>query len=217
MFAMQWEKIYERGEQLNEYPYTEVVAFLHQYKKSNGGLNMLDVGSGPGDHAALFASQGFYVDAFDASQTAIDFAKDKYGEYENLKFFCNMTDDFVGTINYDLVLDRLCTSQTGFKSTKSFYSRLTQSLNSGASIFWQGFCSDNSGKSFALNHNLDEGYWDEFSGGQFAGLGCTTFFTIKDVEAIFKDYDLVDIREIANINHCTNYKANYWQIQAIYR
>jgi len=215
MFAAEWESIYQKGEQLNAYPYTEVVSLLHRFKSHNTTGNILDVGCGSGVHAELFAKFGFNVDAFDGSRAAIDFAKKKYQEIEEINFFEMTTDSFMSDTKYDLVLDRLCTSQTGLLSTKNFYKNIKVNLNTGATIFWKGFCYDNSGKEFAQFFDKNNGYWDDFTDGEFKGLGCTTFFTISDVESIFDGYELKDIKEISDKNYKTKYLANHWQVEAV--
>lgn len=214
MFATEWESLYQKGEQLNAFPYTEVVSFLHKYKKIMPEGNVLDVGCGSGVHAALFAEYGFTVDAFDASQSAIEFAKSKYKDFSRINFVTSTTDDFVPVIQYDLVLDRLCTSQTGLLSTKRFYDRLAQYLNTDGTVFWQGFCDTNSGKNYADFYDAENGYWDNFSGGEFEDLGCTTFFTPSDVESVFEKYELIEFREISDKNQKSGYLRNHWYVEA---
>jgi SAM-dependent methyltransferase len=212
MFSEKWDVIYGNGEQLNEYPYNEVVSFFKRYKDQLSGKNALDVGCGSGVHAVMLAKYGLSVTAFDASRVAVDYAIDKYQTYKNLRFIRSTTTDFNADVMYDLVIDRLCTSQTGIFATKAFYESLYTKLNGGAYLFWQGFCSDNSGKKFAKTHNKEFGYWDEFTDGKFKNIGATTFYSDENISDIFSKYDIVEKYVYSMKNQINNYDHNYWQL-----
>ena len=64
-----WESVYAAGQQLNRYPYDEVVSFTERYgsRRPLSGLQGLDVGCGSGVHAHFLAQEGMDVTAFDGS------------------------------------------------------------------------------------------------------------------------------------------------------
>jgi hypothetical protein len=91
---------------------------------------------------------------------------------------------------------------------------LTNYINADGIVFWQGFCDTNSGKSYARFHDEKNGYWDNFSDGEFKDLGCTTFFSVSDVESVFEKYDLIEFREISDKNLKSGYLRNHWYVEA---
>ena len=187
---------------------------MHSYDFQSADAAALDVGCGSGVHSNLMVQFGFKVDAFDASLNVINYARKKYSLEKNIRFIHSTTDKFNFTKRYDLVIDRLCTSQTGLRSTKDFYNKLRVNLNASAKIFWQGFCYDNSGRDFAKTYNELEGYWTNFSGGEFEKLGCTTFYHKQDVLDIFSGYDITTLEEVSAFDHINSYKRNHWQVIA---
>lgn len=212
MFSKDWDRIYGKGEQLNAYPYTEVVSFLHRYQMKDVKGIALDVGCGSGVHSELMAKIGFKVDAFDASSIVIDYARKKYFSEKAINFVYSTTENFNFLHRYDLVVDRLCTSQTGKRATKNFYDKLSNYLFDNSVLFWQGFCDDNSGRDFAQSYDATDGFWSDFTGGEFKDLGCTTFYSKDDVLEIFKNYEILEFEKVSIIDQLTNYRKNHWQV-----
>lgn len=104
-----WENIYAAGEQLNRYPYAEVVSFMKRLSrdKSLVGATALDVGCGSGVHSNFLANEGMNVLAFDGSPSAIKHAGALHG-HPNIEYQTSNLVDFRPTAHqFSLVVDRL--------------------------------------------------------------------------------------------------------------
>jgi SAM-dependent methyltransferase len=210
-----WEIIYKNKEQLNMYPYTEVVSFFIQNYKNHNIIapKALDVGCGSGVHSAFLADFGFEVKAIDHSEYGIKNAKNLFPN-KNIEYITSSFKNFTSNYKFDFVLDRLSTSHTNYNETKSFYKKIIKNLNDKAKILWFGFSDDNSGK--LLGEKNSEGGWQNFRSGIFQELGQVEFFTIEDVKKIFKDFTIQNIEYNSKINMLTKNNHSYWKVEVVY-
>ena len=112
MTDLSWEGIYSSGQQLNRYPFSEVVSFFFRNRPTTSGdrPRALDVGCGSGVHSAFFASQGFDVLGIDFSPSAIDAARAAYSD-PSITFQAADFETFdPGDQMFDLVVDRCATT-----------------------------------------------------------------------------------------------------------
>ena len=74
-----WNNIYSRKEQLNQYPFTDIISFcMKNFKIGNKKvMYALDVGTGSGVHSYFLTKFGFKVHGIDGSKYAINYAKKK--------------------------------------------------------------------------------------------------------------------------------------------
>ena len=213
MTDLSWEGIYASGQQLNRYPFSEVVSFFFRNRPTTSGERprALDVGCGSGVHSAFLASHGFNVLAIDFSPSAIDAASAAYPE-PSITFQAADFEAFdPGDKKFDLVVDRCATTHSSVPIAEGFYQRLKSSLRPGARLFWQGFAWDNSGRE--LGSDNGDGSWSDFSGGVFAPLGRTAFFREDDVRQVFAGYRIAALRHLSDRNITTNYNHTSWIVE----
>lgn len=74
---MEWDKIYQKGKQLNRYPFSDIVSLIFKMKQAKPNLKVLELGCGAGNNVVFMASEGVSVAGIDISKTAIDFAKSR--------------------------------------------------------------------------------------------------------------------------------------------
>ena len=210
----EWNTIYSRGEQLNRYPFAEVVSFVFRNRPSSQAEDLfaLDVGCGSGVHSAFLADQGYKVLGIDSSEAAISAAKVAYRRDEIQFAQVGFGDFDAGDWKFDLVVDRCSTTHSSISTTERFFERLQSWLNPGARVFWQGFAWDNSGRE--LGSESDDGSWTDFSSGVFAPLGRTAFFKENDVRRIFDKYQLRSLRHLSDCNVDTKYDHTSWIVEA---
>ena len=205
-----WEQIYSSGQQLNRYPYTEVVSFFFGAGLHRSGGHALDVGCGSGMHCLMLAENGFTVTGFDGSHAVIEQAQKIHG-HDNISYRQSFFEDFdPGDERYDLVVDRLSSSQTSPVVVKDLYSRLRSQMNDNSYVFWQGFDWDNSGRSFG--EQQDDGSFDNFTGGVFEQYGKTGFYKQEDLAGTFPDYKIEDLALVSRDDKGASYRHSYWEV-----
>ncbi len=209
-----WEQIYASGQQLNRYPYSEVVSFFFRHRSGlpTAGAKALDVGCGSGVHSDFLAKNGLQVLGFDFSESAVRSARESYPN-PSLTFEVGDFDSFEpGDRSFDLVIDRCATTHSTVPTTLSLYNRLRSQLRPGARLFWQGFAWDNSGRE--LGHDNGDGSWSRFSGGVFERLGRTAFFTEADIERGFDGYEIHALRHVSDRYQNSGYNHSSWIVEA---
>ncbi|MEM7471496.1 MAG: methyltransferase domain-containing protein [Pseudomonadota bacterium] len=209
-----WEEIYAAGSQLNRFPYSEAVSyFMRRWSKGvPEGFCALDIGCGSGVHSNFFASHGAEVVAFDFSAAAIEAARQMYGKLQ-IEYLVGSFDMFPRTSDrFDFTFDRLSTTHSTLATVEQLYQRLLPSLKPGASVFWQGYDWENSGRSMGQYDPIRE-TWDGFTGGVFEHLGPTVFFTEEDVQRVFEGYRVESKRIISDENLMDGYRHSYWMLE----
>lgn len=211
-----WEEIYAGGQQLNRYPFSEIVSFFFRHRNAlpSEGARALDVGCGSGVHSNFLANQGCRVLGIDFSTSAIDSARKTY-PHEAITFEVADFDCFEPVSQqFDVVVDRCATTHSSVPTTKMFYQNLRGSLRPGARIFWQGFAWDNSGRE--LGRDNSDGSWSDFTGGVFAALGRTAFFKEGDLADVFRGYQMHALRHVSDRDVHTGYNHSSWIVEAEY-
>lgn len=205
-----WEKIYSDGQQLNRYPYTEVVSFFFGKGLQLNGGHALDVGCGSGVHCRMLADHNFTVTGFDGSAAGIQQARDMHGG-KGIAFRHSYFEDFdPGNERYDLVIDRLSSSQTSPKVVSDLYTRLRPNVTDNAWVFWMGFDWDNSGRSFGTQQ--PDGSFDNFTGGVFAQYGKTGFYRKEEIAQTFPGYKVETLSQVARTDADSGYRHSFWEV-----
>lgn len=209
-----WEKVYAAGQQLNRYPYPEVVSFVKRLGRERevSELTALDVGCGSGVHAFFLAEEGARVLAFDGSVSAIHHAK-KIHPHERIDYSVAALSAFsAGDTRYDIVVDRLSSTCASEGEVADFYQRLRAHLAPGARVFWQGFDYENSGRLLG-RFDPDVKAWTDFSSGIFAEKDLITFFREADIEAAFAGYSFRSKRIMSDTDLLTGHRHSYWSLE----
>ncbi len=210
----QWESVYAAGQQLNRYPYAEVVSFVKRFagQRAMHGLSALDVGCGSGVHAHLMANEGAEVFAFDGSASAIKHAQTLHS-HDHIHYSVATLGDFKPEMQiFDLVVDRLSSTYATCKAVTRFYQSLRGSLAPGARLFWQGFDPDNSGRELGRFDDA-AGTWTGFSSGVFAPADTIYFFSEDDLDAVFAGYRYLSKRLITDTDLLSGYRHSYWSLE----
>ena len=78
-FDNKWNKIYDNGNQINEFPFSDLISFYYNnFKENSFKLNILEVGCGAGNNLEFLATLGHNVFGIDASEKIIEYTKKKF-------------------------------------------------------------------------------------------------------------------------------------------
>jgi len=152
----------------------------------------LDLGCGPGRNAIYLVSQGWYVDAVDNSPEAIQWAKERAEEASvNVNFhLCNLFDLQIKEAAYDLIYDSGCFHHIPPHRRMSYLALIDTALKPDGAFAIT--CFKVGGKLGGSDLSDWEVYRQRTLKG---GLG----YTQERLMNIFRDYDVIEIRDMLEI------------------
>lgn len=185
---MSWEEIYSRGQQLNRWPWTDLVSLV----KRNGGAhgkNVLELGCG-----ASLPNARFFVEEGAKSYTGVDraFGEQIYRYTEQDTSMCTVGVDFTRTIlggPYDLVVDRAAVTHNTTEGIESCLSMVREQMSEKGvyiGVDWFSITHQQCGSGI----KIDE-YTEEDCGGQFEGCGMVHFSDAPHLLRLFKDFEII--------------------------
>ncbi|MDC0853510.1 class I SAM-dependent methyltransferase [Candidatus Pelagibacter sp.] len=213
-----WENIYSNNHSYrNHYPYDEVVSFIKSNFKDKLNKKILEIGCGTGNNISFLAENGFDAYGFDASKTAIEYAKKKL---KQKKLISNV---FVNTFNnykykktfFDAVIDRSSLTFGDMVTVKKTIKKIHTCLKKGGLFFFTPFSDDSSRFSGAQDKKgLFVPKFLPLGGPDKRGLG-VSFLSKKDIFSLFPA-NLWEIKNFylrKNINIKNNFNFSYFQVE----
>ncbi|MDK1285601.1 class I SAM-dependent methyltransferase [Pseudoalteromonas umbrosa] len=180
-----WESIYQSGQQLNKYPFSEIVSLIFQMKKSNQSLKVLELGCGAGNNIYFMASEGIQCAGIDCSPSALRFATSRIEESQltaDLRVGC-FTNLPWSANSFDLVIDRSALNCVPREQIKTALQQVHRVLKPGGRIFSQIYADSHPAHHSALNTS------PEFSKGMlhegFQDIDGLFFASALDIKQLF--------------------------------
>lgn len=172
-------------------PDENLVAYYNSSLMDSG--RVLELGSGPGRNAIYFAEQNCEVDAIDLSLTSIQWAKERAIERQvDIHFIHeNLFDVKLEPHTYDIVYDSGC-----------FHHIAPHRRNNYKELVWNAL---KPGGLFAITCFVEGGAlggssitdWEVYRQRSLnGGLG----FTSEKLQSIFSDYEVIEMREMKEMN-----------------
>jgi ubiquinone/menaquinone biosynthesis C-methylase UbiE len=196
-----WEKdIYAKGQQLNHWPYTDVVSDVIRLTKGKDRkkLKILEIGCGTCNNLWFAAELGLQVYGLDISETAIQYGKSRL---EHLGF--TKTDLRVGDITvldwdddyFDIVLDRGALTQNNYQRISKSLKEVRRILkkNDGIMLSYTLFGLNTTAIKYAKE--VSKNTYDFFTESKFANVGLTSFFGKSDIEELFSEFSSLTINK----------------------
>lgn len=173
-FSQEWEDIYARGEQMVQWPWTDLVSLVFRFGVTEG--TVIELGCGPGANATFFGVMGMDYWGVDGSATAIDVLQDAMPQMRGRVSVSDFTKEPFGENVADLVVDRAAVVHNPLKD-----------ISHAISLAWKAL------KPGGLYIGID---W--FSGAhedrhQFTGVGVTTRMTEPLIKMVFEDFEIVHL------------------------
>lgn len=197
--TVDWERdVYARGQQLNLWPYSELVSATMRLSRDldRTKLSVLEVGCGAGNNLWFLAQAGFRVAGLDLSSAAIEFAEQRLRALG-----CAPVDLRVGDFSkldwadasFDLVIDRGALTQVTYAHLEVALKEIHRVLKSGASMLsFYLFGMDHSDRSCGLE--VAPGSFDHFQSGEFAAVGLTSFFDESSIRHCWREFEIRSIQ-----------------------
>jgi ubiquinone/menaquinone biosynthesis C-methylase UbiE len=220
--VVDWEKdIYAKGQQLNHWPYNEVVSDVIRLTKGKDKkkLKILEIGCGTCNNLWFAAELGLQVYGLDISETAIQYGKSRL---EHLGFTkCDLR---VGDITdldwednyFDIVLDRGALTQNNYERISKSLAEVRRILrkDDGIMLSYTLFGLNTTAIKFAKE--VSKNTYDYFTESKFKNVGLTSFFGKNDIEQLFSEFSSLIINknssedlQTANIRETYSVIAKY--------
>jgi ubiquinone/menaquinone biosynthesis C-methylase UbiE len=195
-----WEKIYQSGQQLNKYPYDQVVSFVFRYIPKDVAKNkirILEIGCGAGNNVLFLAREGFLAYGIDASATAIQVAASRLKQ-ENLHAVLEVA-DFVNLPfddnTFDMIIDRGAVTCCGFNSAKTVFSECLRVLKTAGKFYFSPFSQTHT--SFSLSKAGSDSMRTEIYGGALLRVGQICFYDKGMLIDLFEDnWNILEFQHI---------------------
>lgn len=197
-----WEDVYNKGEQLNNYPYDQIVSFIfrnYPKDKNRSDINILELGCGAGNNLWFAAREGFKVTGIDWSKSAIEYAKNRFikegltgnfivGEFDKAKELEN---------KYDLIINREAMAYIPMFKTKEIIQSLKKILKNNGMIY---FASYSDRDSACASGEYDENYMTVNMKRGVSGTTETYYYGRRDIFDIFEGYKIISMFHTENVN-----------------
>ena len=191
-----WEKNYQNG-RFNRYPFDRVVSFvLSRYGNTadRGGVKILDLGCGGGNHTRFLCTEGFDTHAVDGSPAAIELTrrfiadcgdpnKVVLGDFTRLDFSDN---------HFDCVIDRQSLGHNPAHTLDTIVAEVWRVLKPGGCYLGFLFSANHPHCRFGVAVN-GVGDMQHFERGAFVKSGLVHFFTVHEIMERFRGFDLEDV------------------------
>lgn len=204
-----WEEIYSKGQQLAEWPWSDVVSLFHKFKshKQTGNVSVLELGCAAGVNASFFFSQHCEYVGIDGSGTAIQIARERFPE--NAKSFFDADLNDMGAVlplkKYDIILDRASVSHNPREQIVSIISQSKELLNDNGLYIGVDWHSDQS-SAFDSREVNGVRYLEDVNDDQFSNVKGTYFASPDCINQIFEEFDMIFLVEKTSQDYDTKKK-----------
>lgn len=224
-----WEEnIYSKGEQLNRYPYGDLVSIFFRALtllgeiKNKNDIKVLEVGCGAGNNLWFFAELGFDVYGIDGSPTACKEAKQAL---KNRNAQATIINNDFSTIDFeeqyfDIIIDREAISSNSFSDIKRISNEINRVLKPNGIMISMLYSDDNQDflkiKSGEYNaKKVDYNSYTDISNGSFFNQGVKFFATQQDMEEIFNFCNIKLLNKSSNQTIINSINSSYEQVEWI--
>lgn len=188
-FDEKWNQIYRLGQQLNKYPYDEVVSFLfsnYSHVVNKSSVSILEVGCGGGNNLWFAAKEGFSTYGMDASHDAIEFARTRFKEEGLNSVFEVKRFEEISQINpqFDCVIDRCALTHTPFSYAQEAIAQIHGRLKKDGKLFFNCFAEQHTSAKNGV-YDSETQYTTNIKKGSLQGVGGVCFYNNLMLEQLF--------------------------------
>tara|TARA_A100001011_G_scaffold397318_2_gene497929 strand:+ start:1612 stop:2262 length:651 start_codon:yes stop_codon:yes gene_type:complete len=208
-FDNQWEKIYKKKEQINQYPFDTVVSAVNNLfdKKTASKQKVLDLGCGTGNNLRFFLDFGFKdVTGVEGSESAIKIANKILPRNKCNLVFKDFTKYKISKNKFDLILDRGSITHNKKKDIKKVLRKIYLGLSINGYFISHLFSKKHTEfkrikqkQAFKSSMNLKKQIQ-------------ASFFSKNEIESFFKNFKIISLSHSINSELKTNYIQGYWHI-----
>lgn len=216
-----WEHIHQNQE-WGKYPDIDVVRLLLREfpeLKIRNKMKTLDLGCGAGANSLMMASEGFEVHGIDFSQSAIN---NLYRNFHNQRLEYEENNFKVGDFRslpwndntFDVVVDCMALYANTSETIEIVVGELQRVIKKGGRLISRSWGLET--KKFSGGQSLEHNTIDCAAKGPCKGFGISHFFSQKEIERLFIDFDLDCFLKTTRRDLKKSQIYSEWTISGIY-
>jgi SAM-dependent methyltransferase len=214
-----WEEKYAHGH-AQLYPWDAVVSFVFRSAprgRPRDQVRILEIGCGTASNLWFAAREGFKVAGVDGSESAIEYAKQRFqqegltGDLQNADFINLPFED----TSFDLIIDCYALTCCGFLAGRQAVEEIRRVSRPNAKFLFNPYSDRHS--SYVRGVKRQDGLVDGISAGTLVGAGQICFYGRSDVErALENGWDVLSIEhvEIAKVTGSEQTVHAEWRVIA---
>jgi len=192
-----WDEIFDARE-WGRYPPEELIRFVARTFCSvadRGAVRILEIGCGPGANLWYLAREGFSAYGIDGSELAVALARRRLaGERLDAETivgdFTNLTEHFPAAA-FDAVVDLAGLQHNAMAHVERALEETRAVLKPGGHVFSMLLAAGSWGDG--LGREVEPGTFSDVTEGPAAGTGVCHFFTLEEVERVFRRFEDVAV------------------------
>ncbi len=196
--SVDWETdVYAKGQQLNHWPYSDVVSTFSNRMRSwqqSRRPRVLEIGFGAGNNLWFLANSGYDVYGIDYSTTAVKYAARRLDElgFDAVLRVADLSQVPFSDSYFDFVLDRAALTQVLHRQVALATSEIHRILRPGGELLsFDLFGAAHPDKLHGTE--IEPGTYDHFTDGAFQRVGLTSFFSEGDLRTVFAKFTINQI------------------------
>lgn len=199
-FSKEWDECYKKNSQMSLWPWSDLVSLISRHCKgllADRSGSVLEIGCGAGANIPFILASGLNYYAKEGSASIVRSLRMRYPELSDSIEQVDFTDYRGGEIHkkYDLIFDRAAITHNDHDSILSTLDFIYQSLNTGGIFIGSDWFSDKH-QDIKYGHLCDdESTYDNFSVGQFVGVGKVHFTNKNSLEKMFAKFNILHLEE----------------------
>lgn len=218
MFSKKWEKIYKKGQQLNNWPWSDVITLTSQFflnkRKTRNKYSVLELGCGVGPNIDFFVKSNFDYYGIEGSISAVKRLKKKYPKLKKRITCGDFTIHQPFKKKFNLILDRGSMTHNDTVAIKSGLRLAKNSLKPGGLYFGIDWFSTNDSDFKSKEKKLDKFTINNLIYGRLKNVGKIHFSNQKHLKELFKKWKIIQLEEKTKLQLFPkkNFKRSAWLI-----
>jgi len=216
-FSKEWNGIYQKNLQINNWPFTDLISLvMNNFNLKKRSLKILELGSGSGPNIPFFLSLKMEYFGIDGSQSIINKLQKKYPKLKNNLIACDFTSEIPFENKFDLIIDRSSLTHNSTIDIKRCLELIEKKLNKNGKYFGLDWFSTNHFEFKNGSKSQDSFTKHNFKRGQFEKIGNVHFSNKPHMLKLFKNFKIEILNEkiINNKIPVKNNNIAFWNIVA---
>ena len=214
-FSQEWNIVYEKNLQINNWPFSDVVSYTIKHSKINKKrISVLELGCGSGPNIPFFISNNSEYYGIDGSTRVINQLKKKYPKLKNNLIVGDFTHTIPFRKKFDLIIDRSSITHNTTTEIQYCLKLIYEKLNQKGKFIGIDWFSTNHFEYKNGKKSDDFFTKNKFKTGQFKNIGNVHFSNKNHLKKLFEHFkiEILDEKIIKNKLCLPEKNLAFWNI-----